>query len=86
MFVPYAIACSLWKVPVLPVKPWQITLVDANTAGGGGLACTGRAPERVSCRTGPDAAGAARTVLIRLAKILAAVMMAARDTGSGCVP
>ena len=25
--VPYAIACSEWKVPFLPVKPWQITLV-----------------------------------------------------------
>lgn len=27
MFVPYSIACLLWKVPCLPVKPWQITLV-----------------------------------------------------------
>ena len=26
-------ACSLWKVPVLPVKPWQITLVCLKTAG-----------------------------------------------------
>ena len=28
MFVPYAIACSEWNVPVLPVKPWQITFVS----------------------------------------------------------
>src|SRR6476469_418709 len=27
IFVPYAIACSEWKVPFLPVKPWQMTLV-----------------------------------------------------------
>src|SRR6516225_6597410 len=27
ILVPYAIACSEWKVPFLPVKPWQITLV-----------------------------------------------------------
>ena len=39
MFVPYTTldaeldACSLWKVPVLPVKPWQITLVCLKTAG-----------------------------------------------------
>ena len=26
--VPYAIACSEWNVPFLPVKPWQITLVS----------------------------------------------------------
>jgi hypothetical protein len=25
--VPYAIACSEWNVPFLPVKPWQMTLV-----------------------------------------------------------
>ena len=40
IFVPYSIACWLWKVPVLPVKPWQITLVPLNTAGGGGLTCS----------------------------------------------
>ena len=33
MLVPYSMACSLWKVPVLPVKPWQITLVCLKTAG-----------------------------------------------------
>src|ERR1051325_6644498 len=27
ILVPYAIACSEWKVPFLPVKPWQMTLV-----------------------------------------------------------
>ena len=27
MLVPYAMACSLWKVPCFPVKPWQMTLV-----------------------------------------------------------
>src|SRR5699024_5575974 len=27
ILVPYAMACSEWKVPWLPVKPWQITLV-----------------------------------------------------------
>ena len=30
-------ACLQWKVPVLPVKPWQMTLVSFHTAGGGGL-------------------------------------------------
>jgi hypothetical protein len=28
-FVPYSIACLLWKVPCLPVNPWHITLVAA---------------------------------------------------------
>src|SRR5206468_11301905 len=27
IWVPYAIAASEWKVPFLPVKPWQMTLV-----------------------------------------------------------
>ena len=45
--VPYAMACSLWKVPVLPVKPWQITLVCLKTAGGGTLACEPEAQRRV---------------------------------------
>src|SRR6266404_1101750 len=27
ILVPYAIAASEWKVPFLPVKPWQMTLV-----------------------------------------------------------
>src|SRR6202008_1819635 len=27
ILVPYAIAVSEWKVPFLPVKPWQMTLV-----------------------------------------------------------
>ena len=33
--VPYAMACSPWNVPFLPVKPWTITLVflSTNTAG-----------------------------------------------------
>jgi hypothetical protein len=26
--VPYSIDCLLWKVPCLPVKPWQMTLVS----------------------------------------------------------
>jgi hypothetical protein len=30
MRVPYPIACSEWKVPFLPVKPWQMTLVFAS--------------------------------------------------------
>jgi len=30
-------ACSQWKVAVLPVKPWQMTFVSLPTAGGGGL-------------------------------------------------
>ena len=47
MFVPYSMACSLWKVPVLPVKPWQITLVCLKTAGGGTLACEPEAQRRV---------------------------------------
>jgi len=31
-------ACSVWKVPFLPVMPWQITRVflSTKTAGGGG--------------------------------------------------
>lgn len=31
-------ACSVWKVPVLPVIPWQMTRVflSTKTAGGGG--------------------------------------------------
>ena len=29
--VPYSIACSEWKVPWLPVKPWQITFVSLLT-------------------------------------------------------
>ena len=37
--VPYAIACSQWKVPVFPVNPWQMTFVCLKTAGGGGFAC-----------------------------------------------
>ena len=47
MFVPYSMACWLWKVPVLPVKPWQITLVCLKTAGGGALACELEAQRRV---------------------------------------
>ena len=31
MRVPYSIACSEWKVPWEPVKPWQITLVPPFT-------------------------------------------------------
>src|SRR5581483_6887344 len=27
ILVPYLMACSEWKVPFLPVKPWQMTLV-----------------------------------------------------------
>src|SRR6476469_5230423 len=30
IFVPYAIACSEWNVPFLPVKPWQMTLVSLS--------------------------------------------------------
>ena len=30
--VPYAMHCSEWKVPCLPVKPWQITLVFLSTS------------------------------------------------------
>src|SRR6185436_1599578 len=30
ILVPYLIACSEWKVPFLPVKPWQMTLVLAS--------------------------------------------------------
>ena len=30
ILVPYAMACSEWKVPFLPVKPWQMTLVLAS--------------------------------------------------------
>ena len=37
IWVPYSMACWQWKVPVLPVKPWQITFVSLNTAGGGGF-------------------------------------------------
>jgi len=29
-------ACWQWNVPVLPVKPWQMTFVSFHTAGGGG--------------------------------------------------
>ena len=28
ILVPYAIACSEWKVPCPPVNPWQITFVS----------------------------------------------------------
>jgi hypothetical protein len=31
IFVPYAMACSLWNVPCAPVKPWQMTRVFAST-------------------------------------------------------
>src|SRR6185369_9084580 len=31
MLVPYSIACCEWKVPWVPVKPWQITLVALLT-------------------------------------------------------
>src|ERR1700743_3803028 len=31
ILVPYAIACWEWKVPWLPVKPWQMTLVFLST-------------------------------------------------------
>jgi hypothetical protein len=31
IFVPYAIACSEWNVPFFPVKPWQMTRVEALT-------------------------------------------------------
>ncbi len=31
IFVPYLIACSEWKVPFLPVNPWQMTFVDLLT-------------------------------------------------------
>ena len=41
--VPYSMACWQWKVPVLPVKPWQMTLVSAKTAGGGGFAAEEKA-------------------------------------------
>ncbi len=27
IFVPYSMACSEWKVPCEPVKPWQMTFV-----------------------------------------------------------
>lgn len=35
MLVPYSMACSVWKVPFLPVMPWQITrvLLSTKTAG-----------------------------------------------------
>lgn len=38
ILVPYSIACSVWKVPFLPVMPWQMTRVflSTKTAGGGG--------------------------------------------------
>src|ERR1700761_7790958 len=31
ILVPYAMACSEWNVPWLPVKPWQMTLVSLLT-------------------------------------------------------
>jgi len=35
ILVPYSMACSVWKVPFLPVMPWQMTRVflSTNTAG-----------------------------------------------------
>jgi len=35
MLVPYSMACSVWKVPFLPVIPWQMTrvLLSTKTAG-----------------------------------------------------
>lgn len=38
ILVPYSMACSVWKVPFLPVIPWQMTRVflSTKTAGGGG--------------------------------------------------
>jgi len=38
ILVPYSIACSVWKVPFLPVIPWQMTRVflSTKTAGCGG--------------------------------------------------
>ena len=38
IFVPYSIACSVWKVPFLPVIPWQITRVFLSTKTAGGEA------------------------------------------------
>lgn len=37
ILVPYSMACSVWKVPFLPVMPWQMTRVflSTNTAGEG---------------------------------------------------
>ena len=44
--VPYAMACSEWNVPFLPVNPWTITLVflSTNTAGSCAAAAYPRAP------------------------------------------
>src|SRR5579885_1080607 len=41
VLVAYAIACSEWKVPFLPVNPWQMTLVflSIRIAMGSGLSC-----------------------------------------------
>lgn len=40
IFVPYSMACSVWKVPFFPVIPWHMTRVflSTKTAGGGGAA------------------------------------------------
>eukprot|EP00966_Prymnesium_polylepis_P019297 445060-Prymnesium_polylepis.1 len=52
IFVPYAIACSQWNVAVLPVKPWQMTLVSLKTAGGGGACETRHNRGTVTLRCG----------------------------------
>jgi hypothetical protein len=43
IWVPYAMACSEWKVPFLPVNPWQMTLVCLSTNTAGWWGCGGAA-------------------------------------------
>ena len=40
MFVPYSIACSVWKVPFFPVIPWHRTRVVLSTNTAGELSAT----------------------------------------------
>lgn len=55
--VPYARACSEWKVPFLPVKPWTMTLVAPSTKTAGSAAKARAAPARAGEAAAARAAG-----------------------------
>lgn len=46
ILVPYSIACWLWKVPCLPVKPWQMTFVCLLTSTWGFVEAAVATPRR----------------------------------------
>lgn len=55
--------CSVWKVPFLPVRPWQITFVflSTNTAGLDTCSAAVALVPSEGCRVGmPEALGSIR--------------------------